>query len=246
MKKIMSYKEIRAIYILLLIFSFSGCTLSPSASRSQVRDSFASLDYKANKSSQVLLAVCNRSWFFNDTTIIYALEKQDGKWNLKLEPIPAVIGKNGFAKLGEKREGDGRTPSGIFPLEMAFGYEATIKTLMPYRQSQLDDLWVDDVNAADYNQWVKKENTLAKSYEKMKRDDNLYKYGIVIEYNTAPVIKGNGSAIFFHVWGGEDITTEGCIAVSENDIIKILEWLNPAAKPIIIMGNTEFIEELLK
>ena len=82
----------------------------------------------------------------------------------------------------------------------------------------------------------KKAETQAKSYEKMRRDDNLYKYGIVIEYNTNPVIKGYGSAIFFHVWGGENITTEGCVAVSEENIIKILEWLNPKAEPLIIMG----------
>ena len=113
---------------------------------------------------------------------------------------------------------------------------AVLGRKMPYRQALVDDIWVDDPNADDYNRWVKKDVTHAKSYEKMKRDDNLYKYGIVIEYNTNPVIKGNGSAIFFHVWGGEGVTTEGCVAVSEEDIVKILAWLDPQASPIIIMG----------
>lgn len=107
---------------------------------------------------------------------------------------------------------------------------------MPYRQALADDIWIDDVNSDDYNRWIKKGTTQAKSYEKMRRDDNLYKYGIVIEYNTNPVVKGYGSAIFFHVWGGENITTEGCVAVSEENIIKIIEWLNPQAEPLIIMG----------
>jgi L,D-peptidoglycan transpeptidase YkuD (ErfK/YbiS/YcfS/YnhG family) len=70
----------------------------------------------------------------------------------------------------------------------------------------------------------------------MKRDDNLYKYGIVIEYNTSPVIKGNGSAIFLHIWKGESVPTAGCVAVSEENILKILQWLDPAASPLIIMG----------
>ena len=59
----------------------------------------------------------------------------------------------------------------------------------------------------------------------MKRDDNLYKYGIVIEYNTNPAIKGYGSAIFLHVWGGENDTTEGCVAVSEEKLLKFLNGL---------------------
>jgi L,D-peptidoglycan transpeptidase YkuD (ErfK/YbiS/YcfS/YnhG family) len=70
----------------------------------------------------------------------------------------------------------------------------------------------------------------------MKRDDNLYKYGIIIEYNTDPVIKGSGSAIFLHVWKGEGIHTAGCVAISEENILKILDWLDPAATPLIITG----------
>jgi L,D-peptidoglycan transpeptidase YkuD (ErfK/YbiS/YcfS/YnhG family) len=119
---------------------------------------------------------------------------------------------------------------------VTFGYDVTIGTQMPYRQALDDDVWVDDPNSGDYNRWVKKLETHAASYETMKREDNLYKYGVVIEYNTDPVIKGNGSAIFLHIRKGEGIPTAGCVAVSEEDIIKILGWLDPAAAPLIITG----------
>ncbi|OGP91679.1 MAG: hypothetical protein A2031_00955 [Deltaproteobacteria bacterium RBG_19FT_COMBO_43_11] len=155
---------------------------------------------------------------------------------MAFEPVNAVIGKNGFAVPGEKREGDGKTPSGIFALKQTFGYNESIVTKMPYRQALDEDIWIDDANASDYNRWVKKDKTSAASFEKMKREDDLYKYGIIIEYNTAPVIKGNGSAIFFHVWGGENVSTAGCVAVSEENIIKILAWLDPKAQPLIMMG----------
>ena len=151
-------------------------------------------------------------------------------------PMDAVIGENGFARPGEKREGDGRTPSGIFSLKRTFGYDKTVNTKMPFRQAAEEDLWVDDPNAPDYNQWVKQGETGAGSYEKMKREDDQYKYGIVIEYNTEPVIKGYGSAIFFHVWEEKSHSTAGCVAVSEENMIKILEWLDPNAFPLIIMG----------
>jgi L,D-peptidoglycan transpeptidase YkuD (ErfK/YbiS/YcfS/YnhG family) len=199
---------------------------------------------KINESSQVLLVTNNCPSSF--TVKIFALEKQDGNWVEKWESFDGVIGKNGFAKPGEKREGDGKSPSGIFPLKMTFGYHDSIVTKMSYRQALPNDLWIDDVNAADYNRWVKKDDTQAVSYEKMKRDDNLYKYGIVIEYNTNPVIKGHGSAIFFHVWGGENMATEGCAAVSEDNIVRILDWLTPQTKPLIIMGTEDIIEGLIQ
>jgi len=108
---------------------------------------------------------------------------------------------------------------------------------MPYRQVFDDDIWVDDPDAPDYNQWVKRNNTAAKSFEKMKRDDDQYKYGVVIEYNTSPVVKGHGSAIFLHIWKAKNKPTAGCVAVSEKDLLKILSWLDPGARPVIILGN---------
>lgn len=107
---------------------------------------------------------------------------------------------------------------------------------MPYRQARADDLWVDDPNAPDYNRWVRQSKTRAASYEKMRRDDNLYKYGVIVEYNTHPVVKGHGSAIFLHVWKGPGSTTAGCVAVSEEDILKIFTWLNPADNPAIVIN----------
>jgi L,D-peptidoglycan transpeptidase YkuD (ErfK/YbiS/YcfS/YnhG family) len=106
---------------------------------------------------------------------------------------------------------------------------------MAYRQATDNDFWVDDVNSGDYNQWVKGEPQAA-SWEKMKRDDDQYKYGVVIEYNMHPIVKGKGSAIFLHVWNGGE-STLGCVSMSEEMILEILGWLDPAKKPLIIMGT---------
>jgi L,D-peptidoglycan transpeptidase YkuD (ErfK/YbiS/YcfS/YnhG family) len=183
-----------------------------------------------------MIFVRERKCLFSSGYYAYPLEKDQDDWKGVSGPMKATIGENGFALPGEKREGDGKTPSGIFSLKRTFGYDKTVKTKMSYRQASEEDLWVDDPNATDYNQWVKQGETGAASYEKMKREDSQYKYGIVIEYNTDPVIKGHGSAIFFHVWEGKDFPTAGCVAVSEEDIIKIFEWLDPNALPLIIMG----------
>ena len=224
------------VFLILTIISLSSCCLSrPSVSKNNINALIAPYENKLGESRQILLVVDNSNIFFTKR-IVYVLEKRAGIWQMAFEPINAVIGKNGFAPFGEKREGDGRTPSGIFALRQTFGYNESISAKMPYRQALDNDIWIDDANADDYNRWVKKEETFAKSYERMKRGDDLYKYGIVIEYNTDPVIKGHGSAIFFHVWRGENITTAGCVAVSEENIIKILGWLAPEARPLIMMG----------
>ena len=221
--------------ILLTFLSLSACVFVPAISKLDMKTFLASQENKIGESAQILLVVDNSS-FFSTKTNVYAMEKRGDKWKMAFEPFTAVIGKNGFAAAGEKREGDGKTPSGIYPLKMTFGYDTTIGTKMPYRQVLDDDIWVDDPNADDYNRWVKKSETRAASYERMRRDDNLYKYGIVIEYNTSPVIKGNGSAIFLHIWKGKGIPTAGCVAVFEENIIKIIKWLDPQASPVIIMG----------
>lgn len=233
MKKI--FIMIRLSSVLLSILSVTACFLIPSAHKF---DSLAFLKFQSNKfdkSTQIILVVDNSSFFFTRTTL-FAMEKRNDNWQMAFGPIDAVIGRNGFAPKGEKREGDGKTPSGIYPLKMTFGYDETVKTKMPYRQALAYDIWVDDPQADDYNRWTKIQETKAASYEMMKREDDQYKYGIVIEYNTDPVIKGNGSAIFLHIWKGKDIPTAGCVAVSEEDMIKILSWLDPAASPLILTG----------
>src|SRR4030042_5026483 len=231
-----SSNMIMNVFLILAIIALSSCCLlCPSASKNNIIFLITSYENNLGKSGQILLVVDNIDIFFTKR-IVYALEKRSGIWQMAFEPFYAVVGKKGCAPPGEKREGDGRTPSGIFALRQTFGYAPSAITKMPYRQALEDDLWIDDANADDYNRWVKANETSAKSYEKMKRDDDLYKYGIVIEYNNNPVVKGYGSAIFLNVWGGESVSTAGCVAVSEEEIIKILAWLDPQALPLIIMG----------
>ncbi len=166
---------------------------------------------------------------------IHAVERTNGAWHLVFPTFTGSIGERGFAAMDDKREGDGKSPSGIFPLGIAFGYGPSVVTKMPYRQATDDDFWVDDVNSEDYNKWVQGRPN-AVSWEKMRRDDDQYKYGVVIEYNMHPILKGKGSAIFLHVWNRGE-STVGCVSMSEEMILKILGWLDPAKKPLIIMGT---------
>ena len=167
---------------------------------------------------------------------IHVLERKKGTWRLVFPSFIGTIGEKGYAPLNKKKEGDGRSPTGIYSLGTAFGYSPSVATKMAYRQTTEEDFWVDDASSEDYNRWIKG-RPKSTSAERMKREDDLYKYGVVIDYNVNPVIKGKGSAIFLHIWGGEGRPTVGCVAMSEEKVLRLLGWLDPAKKPLIIMGT---------
>jgi L,D-peptidoglycan transpeptidase YkuD (ErfK/YbiS/YcfS/YnhG family) len=193
------------------------------------------------ESEQLIFATNRDASSFRVT--IHVLERSKGIWHPVFPVFTGSIGEKGFAAIDSKREGDGKSPSGVFPLGIAFGYDPSVATRMPYRQATDDDFWVDDVNSEDYNKWVKGKPRAA-SWEKMKREDDQYKYGLVIEYNTDPIIKGKGSAIFLHVWkGGEP--TAGCVSMAEEMVLKILGWLDPVKKPLIIIGTESELGALM-
>jgi len=224
------------LQLLIFLFFLQACFFTPLSVQFNAGHHIIKQKNQIGEASQIIWVKDEGIAFFKKTKL-YLIEKTGDDWIIEGQPYDAVIGRNGFALTGQKREGDGKTPSGIYPLKMTFGYHDTVMTKMPYRQALSDDVWIDDVHAEDYNRWTKKTYTLANSYEMMKREDNLYQYGIIIEYNTDPVVKGNGSAIFLHIWPSKGIPTAGCVAVSEENMIKILQWLDPAKSPIIILGT---------
>lgn len=170
--------------------------------------------------------------------LVSGWERKDTGWAQVITPAEAVIGKNGLAPSGEKREGDGRTPSGIFDLRRSFGYEEKVATGLMYQRVSEWDFWIDEAASEFYNQWVVEETPPAVSHELLRRPDDLYKYAIVIEYNTDPVVPGLGSAIFLHVWRGANEPTAGCVAVAEADILRLLQWLDARRNPVILLKKS--------
>ncbi len=228
------------IFIIAILPIFISCTAygvkasGPPAKTNRFIKKFIARHTAEIGESEQLIFATNRDSSSSLVTI-RAVERNDGIWQPVFPKFAGSIGEMGFAAIDHKREGDGKSPSGVFPLGIAFGYDPSAETRMPYRQATENDFWVDDVNSEDYNKWVQGAPNAA-SWEKMRRDDDQYKYGVVIEYNMSPIVKGKGSAIFLHVWkdGG---ATLGCVSMSEEMILKILGWLDPAKKPLIIMGK---------
>jgi L,D-peptidoglycan transpeptidase YkuD (ErfK/YbiS/YcfS/YnhG family) len=177
---------------------------------------------------------------------------------------PVVLGRNGFAwgnglHSGSdrtplepvKREGDGKSPEGAFELIHAFGYppQDSVRSGLPYTQSSPDLICLDDIRSEYYNMVV---NLRGKnldpdnlpSHEDMRRDDDLYRYTILVGHNTYKPVKGAGSCIFLHIWRGEDSSTAGCTAMAEANLLRLLEWLDTQRWPVLVQLTRKNYERL--
>lgn len=192
-----------------------------------------------------LLVVFSEISGSNSATLV-AMEKKGTRWVVAHAPFRAGIGRNGFALPGSKREGDGQSPSGRFRLGKLFSYEKDVNTKMPFIQTTAEDKWIDDPDSPDYNRHVRGKTT-AKSYEKLLLTRNDYRYCMVIEYNTNPVVKGYGSAIFLHLSEGESInSSSGCVVITPRHMEQLLKWMKPELKPSVLMGNDKVLLSGLK
>jgi L,D-peptidoglycan transpeptidase YkuD (ErfK/YbiS/YcfS/YnhG family) len=182
---------------------------------------------------------------------LFGRSNSAAEWKEELGPgLAVVVGKNGLG-LGRgliplnldgaprKQEGDNRAPAGLFRLSSAFGYAPKRSARwirLPYLALTEQIEGIDDPNSRYYNKLVDRSqvaNIDWRSSEKMKRDDVLYKWGLVVDHNSIAV-PGAGSCIFLHIWKSPASPTVGCTAMPESDLIKLLRWLDPVLHPILV------------
>lgn len=226
------YRRLCILLTFMLTFIF---LIAPSTPRVFAAGFTASWPYKAEllKSRQMIVVTAETTTSQTGKVTLY--EKQDGKWAAALTGIPVTLGRSGIGKI---REGDGRTPSGVYKLGPAFGTALVpVNLKLEYKQTTRQDFWVDDPASAQYNEWVTyagNPDLRWSSYERLQHP--LYKYAVVVRYNDAPAIPGKGSAIFLHVWRAAGYPTAGCIAMSENNLLRLMDRLDPALAPAVAIG----------
>ena len=139
------------------------------------------------------------------------------------------VGKNGIYK--KKKEGDKKTPKGIFKIENLYYRKDRVKK----PQTSLKKIkitkkmgWCDDPNdTKKYNKLVK--IPIKSKFEKLYRKDNKYDLIIPIKYNFDKTIIGRGSCIFLHITNNYS-PTAGCIAISKKDFLIMLKLINKKTK----------------
>ena len=138
--------------------------------------------------------------------------------------FPCALGRTGVS--AEKREGDGSTPLGTFPLrELRYRQDRVqvLATALPLIPISPMDGWCDAPEDPAYNRPVRL--PYPASAEAMWRDDHLYDLVVVLGHNDSPVVPHAGSAVFFHLAReekGELQPTEGCIALRLEDMLSVL------------------------
>lgn len=146
--------------------------------------------------------------------------------------LPCTLGRGGRRAL--KREGDGATPIGAWPVREVFyrpDRVARPRTTLPVTPLRPDDGWCDDPLDRNYNRRIRL--PYQASHERLWRDDRLYDLIVVLGYNDWPRVRGRGSAIFMHLAAPSFAPTEGCIALDEADLRTILAAARPAAGVLV-------------
>ncbi|MEL1263317.1 L,D-transpeptidase family protein [Pseudoxanthomonas putridarboris] len=217
----------------------------------------------ATHGARQLVVVTTADWDA-DQGILRRFERDAGEspWR-EVGAFAVGIGRNGSAwgdglhardEQGdgpEKREGDGRSPAGVFDLGIAFGYAPAADTELhlPYRQMDAGDYCIDVPDSPLYNRIVDARevgaDAVKDSTEPMRLDlhnegDPRYRLGFVVEHNPANMPR-RGSCIFAHLWRRPGEATAGCTAMAEGDMRALLAWLDPTARPrFVLLPEAEY------
>ena len=139
------------------------------------------------------------------------------------------LGKSG---IGDKEiEGDNVTPRGIYRIVKIYYRKDRIKKISSkFKLVEITKImgWCNDIKSKKYNQLIKLPTKY--SHEKLYRKDNVYDLILVLNYNMKPTIKNKGSAIFIHVTRENYQSTQGCIALKKNNLIKLISKINKNIK----------------
>lgn len=201
--------------------------------------------------NQIIFVKANSDSTIQATMFLYERKNQHKQWHLK-DSFNVVIGKNGLGRDATssinlnninpiKHEGDGKSPAGVFPLGPVFSYHSIKHLHMPFVQVDTNFYCVDDMNSNYYNTLIKQDTAQHNfnSFEYMKRNDELYEYGVWVNYNSSPVKSGNGSCIFLHIWRNENSGTAGCTAMTKEHILELIHWLNKKKNPVLLQIASE-------
>ena len=159
-------------------------------------------------------------------------------WTAVAGPYGARVGWNGLRK--NRREGDGTTPIGTFPIARTmYGTEPNPGVRFRYVRLRCGDWWVEDPASPAYNTFQRvgcgRKPPFKVTTPDMSKDRTAYAHLAVVEFNMKPVVPGRGSGIFLHVQKASP--TNGCISLPKRDLVRVLRWLNPDAVPQIVIGT---------
>jgi|TARA_B110000881_G_C18589873_1_gene527244 L,D-peptidoglycan transpeptidase YkuD (ErfK/YbiS/YcfS/YnhG family) len=146
--------------------------------------------------------------------------------------LRCAVGKRGITL--RKKEGDKKTPKGIFSIRSIFYRKdriSKITTVIRKKIIKKDMGWCDDSNSKFYNQLIKL--PFKDSAEKLWLIEKIYDVVVVINYNLNPITKNKGSAVFLHLAKKNYLPTNGCVAINKKDMLFLIAKINKKTKLVI-------------
>ena len=164
--------------------------------------------------------------------------RRNGCWREAAGPYPARVGRNGLSV--NRREGDGTTPVGSFGIAPTmYGTAPDPGVRFRYHRLVCGDWWNEDPSSPTYNTFQHVACGTRPAFwngsEGMWQSPRAYVHLAVVEFNMRPVAPGRGSGIFLHAQTGR--ATNGCISLGRADLVRVLRWLRPSARPRIVIGT---------
>lgn len=191
----------------------------------------------AKEASQLIVVVGNPADPALGTLTWYR-KNQDGVL-IPVFTVPAVSGMNGIS--GDKKEGDKKTPAGVYSFTMAFGMKDNPGSILPYHKVVNGDHFVDDGNSRYYNRLVN-EFEVQKDWtssENLIRQAPHYNYALVLNYNDG-YVPGKGSAIFLHCPKVANNTgTSGCISIPEEYMKELVQNVDQNTRIIVVQEEKD-------
>ncbi len=191
-------------------------------------------DLDAAKDADQIFVVAAFEYDSTDAWISLHEKQSDGTWHMVMT-TPGFIGKNG---LGKTKEGDAKTPVGVFHFNRAFGIADDPGSLIPYVKADDNTYWSGDAEYK-YNELVS-----LTDYPDLNKDDSEhikdyiyhYQYCLNISYNE-DCVPGLGSAIFLHCFGPAKPFTGGCVAIPEDQMKYVMQ--NVDEKTVVVIDTYE-------
>ena len=194
--------------------------------------------------SNQLIVVTARTWSENHGKLALFERTAEGSWRQVSPDVPVTLGRNGLAwgvglhsERATKREGDGRSPAGVFELERTYGRDARAPSAnFPYQQLSAPLEGIDDPKSRYYNRLVDAAQVKDRDWsssEKVRPSNPMFRWCVEVRHNwqQRPDL---GSCIYLHIWKAPGVATAGCTAMSEAALTRIVRWLDARKRPLLV------------
>lgn len=246
----MRKKLLVVVCLLILISMLPGCgkTAGPLDDYQGINvvspDWVGKLDAAGDAKQMLIVAAFSAD--ATDAWISLHEKQSDGSWHMVMTS-PGFIGKNG---LGKTREGDAKTPVGIFHFNRAFGIADDPGCAIPYVKVDQDTYWSGDPrDGYRYNELVNLKDLPGLDLESGDSEHIIdypyhYQYCLNISYNEEGT-PGLGSAIFLHCLAPAKPFTGGCVSIPEDHMRFVMQKVDGSTAVVIdtyeaLSGGTDW------